>query len=111
MAIDDEGAEVRFNNVPHTRIRWSRVKAIDIVVDGYEAWWRLTGDDEQLVAPVEEVAGFEEFNARLFSFPGFDKGAYEQARRAEAQETEGEFNCWTRLPNMKWPSPRPRDDG
>ena len=53
-----------------------------VVADlGYsEAFWKISGPGLDIEAPVELVAGADEFNARLFTFRGFDAKAYQAAR-------------------------------
>jgi hypothetical protein len=84
---------------PHTELSWSqleRVAVVNVVADnGYsECFWVLSGGGKRVVAPVEIVMGAEDLNARLSSLPGFDEGALQRARRAEAEGAPGEWVCW-----------------
>jgi hypothetical protein len=100
VVLIDGGAEVQFDGVRQLGVDWSQVReiAIEVVIvatEGYsEAFWKLSGPGVEFGAPVELVVGADEFNARLFAFPGFDHVAYQRAREAEAKAQAGLFVCW-----------------
>ena len=100
IVLNDRGAEVQFDGVRQWSLEWPNVREIAIEVHvfadvGYsEAFWRITGPGVEFGAPVELVVGADEFNSRLFSFPGFDHEAYGRAREAEAIAKPGLFVCW-----------------
>jgi hypothetical protein len=100
VVLNRGGAEVQFDGVRQWGLDWSSVHEIAIEVTvvadlGYsEAFWKITGPGVDFGAPVELVVGADEFNARLFQFPGFDRAAYERARQAEAKAEPGFFVCW-----------------
>ena len=100
VELSDGGAEVQFDGVRQWGIDWPQVCEIAIEVHvvadvGYsEAFWKLTGPGVEFGAPVELVAGADEFNMRLFAFHGFDQETYKRAREAEAKAEAGLFVCW-----------------
>jgi hypothetical protein len=100
VVLDNGSAEVQFDGVSLWRIDFSQVREIAIEVLVYsdlghsEAFWKLTGSGVEFFAPVELIAGAEEFRARLFAFPGFDHLAYQHAIDAEAKAEAGLFVCW-----------------
>jgi len=100
VVLNDDGAEVQFDGIRQWRLDWSNVREIAIEVSvvadvGYsEAFWKITGPGVDFGSPVELVVGAEEFNARLFAFPGFDRAMYERARHAETKAEPGVFVCW-----------------
>ena len=100
VVLTDGGAEVHFDGVRQWGIAWSQVReiAVEVLVvadAGYsEAFWKLTGPGVEFGAPVEVVVGADEFNERLFAFPGFDHAAYQRAREAEEKAKPGLYVCW-----------------
>jgi hypothetical protein len=100
VVVNDGGAEVQFDGIRQWRLDWSSVREIAIDVSvvadlGYsEAFWKITGPGIDFGAPVELVVGADEFKARLFEFPGFDRATYQRAREAEARAEPGVFVCW-----------------
>jgi hypothetical protein len=100
LVLTDGGAEIQLNGVRQWGLDWPSVRQIAIevivVVDiGYsEAFWKITGPGLDFGAPVELVVGADEFKARLFAFPGFDRAAYRRAREAEVNAEPGFFICW-----------------
>ena len=101
VVLNDRGAEVQFDGVRQWALDWPNVREIAIEVFvvakvAYsEAFWKITGPGVDFGAPVELVVGADEFNARLFAFPGFDREAYQRARQAEAKAEPGLFVCWS----------------
>lgn len=100
VVMNSSGAEVQFDGIRQWGLDWSNVREIAIEVSvvadlGYsEAFWKITGPGIDFGAPVELVVGADEFNARLFAFPGFDRDVYQRAREAEAKGEPGFFVCW-----------------
>jgi hypothetical protein len=100
VVLNDRGADVQFDGVRQWNLEWPNIREIAVEVHvvadvGYsEAFWKITGPGVDFGAPVELVVGADEFNARLFSFPGFDHNAYRRARVAEAAAKPGLFVCW-----------------
>jgi hypothetical protein len=97
VTFDDVGAVVLFDEVPQWRIAWSPVRKIEVYIhtvpdlEYSEAFWRLAGDGVTFDAPIDLIAGGEEY---LQAFPGFDHAAYEQAKEAEARGDASTFLCW-----------------
>lgn len=94
-----DATSVSTSVAPYAELSWSQVDRVAVVNvvggNGYsECFWVLSGGGERLVAPVELVMGAEELNARISSLPGFDEGALQRARRAEAEGVPGEWVCW-----------------
>jgi hypothetical protein len=100
IVLNPRGAEVQFDGVRRWGFDWSNVREIAIevfvVADvGYsEAFWKISGPGFDFAAPVELIAGADEFNARLFAFPDFDRDTYRAAREAVAKAEPGQFVCW-----------------
>lgn len=100
IVTDGTGARVQFDGVTQWQIAWADVREVAIEthvvleVDYSEAFWHLTGEGLEFVAPVEIIVGAEDFNATVFALPGFDLDSYRKARRAEAESRISRFVCW-----------------
>ncbi len=105
VLLDDEGVTLWLAGRADSRILWSQIALVEIGIvtaaesEYSEAFWRLVGDDVELIAPLEIIANANQLNEKLFMLPGFDMEMYRLAREAEAQAHMAEFVCWRKASN------------
>jgi hypothetical protein len=101
VVVDDQGLGAGWAGQVKYHILWVELRSVIVdVIDGFEAFWILDGDNPVpgkplFAAPVELVAGADELRAKLLSLPGFDFKAFAAALDAEERGEEAEFLCWT----------------
>ncbi len=96
LSVDDERVEAWLGFEPAFSFPWLALEEVVVRIEPClsEAWWDLKGGGYTFSAPVEIVYNADALNQRLFALPGFDRAAYDAARRAEAAGEEREFLCW-----------------
>ena len=100
LVIDAEGVTAWLGRDALCRILWSQITLVEIAIVGAtdlgyaEAFWRLSGEDVEFIAPVEVIVNADQLRDRLFMLPDFDAEMYRRAREAEAQGELRAFTCW-----------------
>ena len=96
VSVTAEHVQAWLGFEPRFTFPWSALEEVSVRIEPClsEAWWELRGGEHHFSAPVEIVFNSRALNERLFALPGFDRAAYDAARRAEETGEEKEFICW-----------------